>query len=72
MEIVSWNLKGLNSKVTLHSLKIKINKVKLDVMILQETKMESGKMTEVLQKCWKGSEAMSIDSKGKTRGNDII
>lgn len=48
MKLVSWNIRGLNSKGKLRYLKEQIYKEKPDIIILRETKVTLEKYDEII------------------------
>ena len=70
MKIISWNIRGFNSKGELRSLKEKINKLKLDIVLLLEAKMTTD--IEASQHCWKFCEVTKIDAIGMAGGIAVL
>ena len=64
MKILSWNVRGLNSRGKQCHLMDEISKENPTIIILQETKLTRDKMSKIARSCWKGCEMMSIEEKG--------
>jgi len=62
MKIISWNARGLNSQVKQRLLKRKIQKEKLDIMFVQETKCASNTMENINKRLGKHIKYMEISN----------
>jgi len=72
MILTSWNIRGLNSKGKQRHLAARLKKDKPQIMLLQETKIPSQKMEEILNKIKPRYEQVTIDAKGSAGGIIIL
>lgn len=79
MIVISWNIRGLNSKGKQRYMKDKLKKQKPSIIILQETKISVQQIEEIIDKNKLHYEVMGQDSIGSAGGiailwnpNDII
>eukprot|EP00253_Pinus_taeda_P035515 PITA_35515 len=72
MIITSWNIRGLNSRGKQKYLNERLKKEKPSVMIVQETKISTEKMREILNKNRSSYEMMGLDAIGRAGGLIII
>ena len=72
MKVLSWNIRGLNSKGKQRNLKKKLQEEKPQVMLIQETKVTGHKLEEVIQSLKLQYQAIAIDSVGTSGGLAIL
>jgi len=72
MKVLSWNIRGLNSKGKQRHLKAKLQEEKPQVMLLQETKVSGQKLQSIIQSLKLPYEVMAIDSAGTSRGIAVL
>ena len=72
MKVLSWNIRGLNSKGKQHYLKDKLKTKKPQIMLLQETKVSGQKLEAILQSFKMQYEGMALDSVGTSGGIAIL
>ena len=72
MKVLSWNIRGLNSKGKQRHLKEKLQVEKPQVMLLQETKVSGQKLQSIMQTFKTQYEVMAIDSVGMSGGIAIL
>ena len=68
MEILSWNIRGLNSLRKQRLLKKKVKIENLDIIFLQETKCSNKKMKEVCRKFGRRMELLEVEGNGSEGG----
>jgi hypothetical protein len=68
MNILSWNIWGLNAKIKQGFLKERINKEQPDILLLQETKCAGEEAHSTLQKCWKQAQHVEVYARGAVGG----
>eukprot|EP00253_Pinus_taeda_P007377 PITA_07377 len=68
MKIISWNARGLNSQAKHRILKRKIQKYRLEIMFLQETKCSSSSINSLCRKLGRNIEVLEIESQGREGG----
>ena len=68
MIVTSWNIRGLNSKGKQRYLRDRVKKEKPSIMIIQETKISSQKLEEIMRKYKIHYEVMGQDATGTTGG----
>ena len=64
MNILSWNIQGLNNPRKVRTLSKNIKRQNLTIVFLQFTKCPTNKIEEFRKKFWKGSEGMGINARG--------
>ena len=72
MIIVSWNIRGLNSKGKQRYIKEKLKKEKPSIMILQETKITMQQMEGIIRNSKLHYEIMGRDAIGSAGGIAIL
>lgn len=72
MIVISWNIRGLNSKGKQRYLKERVKKDKPSIMIIQETKMDWLQLVEILKKMKLGYEVMALDAATTAGGLAIL
>ena len=72
MIITSWNIRGLNSRGKQRYLNDRLKKDKPSIMIVQETKISTVKMREILNRNRNRYEMMGHDAMGSAGGLVII
>ena len=72
MEVITWNIRGVNNPGKMRTLRNKLRKEKPDVLFLQETKCSSDTMQTFRSKLWRGSLGITIDAIRATSGIDIL
>jgi exonuclease III len=71
MKIISWNIRGLNSKSRQWFLRNRLKEEQLDILLIQETKCKDEIATSLLQKSWNSLEIIATDAQGFSRGMAI-
>ena len=64
MNILFWNIRGLNSPHKIKMLSKRIKKTNTDLVFLQETKCPLDQIQVIGRKIWKRSDGMGIDARG--------
>jgi len=72
MNIISWNIRGLNGRSKQKMLREMILAETLDIVLLQETKCTSEDMDRILPYCWKKGGVASVDATGTAGGLAIL
>ena len=72
MKVLSWNIRGLNSKGKQRYLKDKLKVEKPQIMLLQETKVSGQKLQSIMQSFKMKYEVMAIDYVGTSGGIAIL
>jgi exonuclease III len=72
MKILSWNIRGLNSKRKQAFLKDRIKKDQPDILLLQEMKCAGIEVNIIIQRCWKQAQYVEVDSRGAAGGLAIL
>lgn len=72
MIVISWNIRGLNSKGKQRYLKERIKKDKPSIMIIQETKISSQQLEGIIKKQKIQYEVMGQDANGTAGGLAIL
>ena len=72
MNIISWNVIGLNGPSKQRMLKQKLQKEKLVVIFIQETKSSIESLVGLMTRIWKEIQSIFIDAQGAARGISII
>ena len=57
MKIVSWNCRGLGRKYKKEAIRDIVRMEKIDILLLQETKLSEAAMKDTLKEIWKNSKA---------------
>lgn len=70
MNIISWNIRGLNNPHKKDMLKNIIRDNKLDIMLLQETKMQKDKVESLF--FFSSGKILSGDADGSSSGMAVI
>jgi exonuclease III len=68
MKITSWNIREMNSSSKQRMLKSKISRMKMDIILHQETKCDNDNMERITRKIWPGSEARWMEVEGTSGG----
>ena len=63
MRVLSWNCRGLGSKVKEEAMKDLISLAQLDILLIQDTKMEKDAFLQVSAKFWKKGGGITISSR---------
>ena len=72
MIVLSWNIRGLNSRGKQRYLQDRIRKEKPNIVVIQETKMESQQLETLINKLKIGYEVMALDAVATTGGLAIL
>ena len=72
MKVLSWNCRGLGSKVKEEAMKDLIRLAKPDILLIQETKMENDSFLQVSEKLWKKGGKTAIISRGSSGGIGML
>jgi exonuclease III len=72
MNIISWNIRGLNGRSKQKLLREMIIAETLDVVLLQETKCTLEDIDRLLPYCWKQGRVVLIDAIGTAGGVAIL
>ena len=68
MRVLSWNCRGLGSKIKEETMLDLSSLHKPDIFLIQETKMEEADFLQVSQNFWKGKGKAAISSRGASGG----
>ena len=68
MKVLSWNYRGLGSKVKEEAMKDLISLYQPDILLIQETKMEKDAFLQVSAKFWKKGGGTAVSSTGASKG----
>ena len=68
MNLISWNVRGLNGPRKYRMIKNLIQKEKPHLLFLQETKCNSQTLGSILTKAWPGSRSVAVDAVGSSGG----
>ena len=68
MKVLSWNCKGLGSKIKEEAIKDLTSLYQPDIFLIQETKMEEDVFLHVTPKFWKKRGKAAISSRGASGG----
>lgn len=68
MKIISWNLRGIQSKSRQRSLRNRLEEEKPDTVMLQETKCPGQQAQTIIQCNWRQAEVVTIDAQGYLEG----
>lgn len=68
MKVVSWNCRGMGSKVKEESMRSLIRTETPDILLVQETKLEDIVFLQASKKLWFKSEAREISTRGTSGG----
>ena len=72
MKVLSWNIRGLNSKGKQRYLKEKLQTEKPQVMMLQETNVTGQKLDSILKSFKMQYEVLEIDARGTSGGIAVL
>ena len=72
MKIVSWNCRGLGGSRKVEAIKEIIKSERLDILLLQETKMSNVEAMALSCLFWKNSKGKAVSSKGASGGITTI
>ena len=68
MKVLSWNYRGLGSKIKEEATSYLTSLHQPDIFLIQETKMEEAAFLHVSQKFWKNKGKDAISSRGASGG----
>lgn len=68
MKVLSWNMRGLNNPQKQYALKNCIFHNKIEVLLLQEVKMNDAPFSLITGKIWPGAEFFISDASGASSG----
>ena len=68
MKIVSWNCRGMGSRIKEEAIKSLMRSESPDILLIQETKMEDKAFLHVVKKLWKKSEGQAVSARGALGG----
>ena len=68
MKVVSWNCRGLGRENKVESIRNIIKSRRLDILLLQETKISDVEVMVLSQHFWTNSQGFAISSKGALGG----
>ena len=68
MKAISWDCKGLGSKGKEEAMLNLITLHQLDILLIQETKMEESAFLQVSKKNWKKKGSAALSSRGASDG----
>jgi exonuclease III len=68
MKIISWNCRGMGSKVKEEATRSLIRREAPDILLIQETKMEDNEFLQISKKFWKGSSGQAVSARGASGG----
>jgi exonuclease III len=68
MKIISWNCRGMGSKVKEEATRSLIRREAPDILLIQETKMEDIEFLQISKKVWKGSSGQAVSARGASGG----
>ena len=68
MQITTWNIRGCKSALKICLLRRRIEKDKLGIVFLQETKRSGEELSSIAWKVWKGCESVALDARGVAGG----
>jgi exonuclease III len=72
MNIISWNVRGLNAPSKHRMLRKRIIQEKAEIVMLQETKCDMRTIRSIAQKVWKGCAVEVIEAEGASGGLAIL
>jgi exonuclease III len=64
MKIVSWNCRGMGSKVKEEATRSLLRREAPDILLIQETKMEDNEFLQISKNLWKGSSGQAVSARG--------
>jgi exonuclease III len=64
MNLISWNIRGLNGSIKQRLLRDRIIVEQPNILFLQETKCVGEETNQILSRCWKQGKMMHIDEIG--------
>ena len=68
MNLISWNVRGLNSPGKHKMVKNMIQKERPNILFLQETKCNSEALGSILSKAWPSFNSVAVDASGSSGG----
>ena len=68
MKFVSWNCRGLGGSSKVEEIKYIIEYKRLNILLIQETKMSDVEAMELSRLFWKNFQGKAISSRGASRG----
>jgi exonuclease III len=68
MKIISWNCRGMGSKIKEEAIRNLIRIEAPDILLLQETKMEDSDFLQTSKKLWNKSKATAVSARGASGG----
>ena len=68
MNIVSWNCRGLGNSSKTEAVKDLLRMAFLDILLLQETKIEEASLLSLSKKSWKKDAGMAVSAWGSSGG----
>ena len=72
MKVISWNCRGMGSKVKEEAVRSLIRTETPDILLVQETKLEDIAFLQASKKLWMKSEASAILAQGASGGIDTL
>jgi exonuclease III len=72
MKVISWNCRGMGSKVKEEAIRSLIRTETPDILLVQETKLEDIAFLQASKKLWMKSEARAIPARGASGGIDTL
>eukprot|EP00253_Pinus_taeda_P017518 PITA_17518 len=72
MKLISWNIRGINSKGKMRYLKERIQKEQFDILIIQETKVTRERFKEIANENWPLVDCMALDARDSAGGPGIL
>ena len=68
MQFVSWNCRGLGSNSKEEAVKDLVRMSSLEILLIQETKMEEPETIQASKKFWKKGEGRAVNARGASGG----
>lgn len=68
MQYVSWNCRGLGSKLKEEALRDLVRLVRPEVLLIQETKLEEEELLRVSNTFWKKGPGRAVSARGASGG----
>ena len=68
MKLVSWNCRGLGNPSKIEAVKDLLKASPLDILMLQETKIEGQALLEISKKKWNKSSGKAVSARGTSGG----
>ena len=72
MKIVSWNYRGMGSRIKEKSIRSLIRTEAPDILLIQETNLEESTFLQVSKKLWNKCEVKAISARGASGGLGIL